>query len=156
MILKIGDFAPNFTLPDQDGNTHSLVNYKNQWLLLYFYPKDNTTGCIQEACQLRDDFLGFKKLQVTIIGVSVDSTKSHKKFADEYKLHFTLLADEAKEVVNLYDVWQEKSMYGKKYMGTMRTSFLINPEGKIEKIYEAVKPAEHSREVLEDLKTILK
>lgn len=155
MHLKVGDSAPDFTLPDQDAKNHSLAEYKGNWLLLYFYPKDNTTGCIKEARELRDDFLGFKKLKVTIVGVSVDSVKSHKKFADEYKLPFTLLADEKKEVVERYGVWQEKSMYGKKYMGTLRTSFLINPKGIIEKIYQAVKPADHSKEVLDDLKNIV-
>ena len=154
MALKIGDSDPNFTLPDQDNKIHSLSEYQGAWLLLYFYPKDNTTGCIKEACELRDDFLGFKKLKVAVVGVSIDSPKSHKKFADEYNLPFTLLSDEQKEAVNKYGVWQEKSMYGKKYMGTFRISFLINPKGVIEKIYEAVKPAEHSKEVLRDLKKI--
>ena len=154
--MKIGDSAPNFTLLDQDNKSHALADYKGKWLLLYFYPKDNTSGCTQEACMLRDDFLGFKKLKVDVVGVSIDSVASHKKFADEYKLPFTLLADEEKEVVKQYGVWAEKSLYGKKYMGTLRTSFLINPKGKIEKIYEAVKPAEHSREVLKDFKNIIK
>jgi len=154
--MKIGDSAPNFTLLDQDNKSHALADYKGKWLLLYFYPKDNTSGCTQEACMLRDDFSGFKKLEVDVVGVSIDSVASHKKFADEYKLPFTLLADEEKEVVEKYGVWAEKSMYGKKYMGTLRTSFLINPKGRIEKIYEAVKPAEHSREVLKDLKNIIK
>ena len=142
-----------------------LSDYRGKWLLLYFYPKDNTAGCTKEACMLRDDFFGpsagsgsasFKKLNVEVVGVSVDSVKSHKKFSDEYKLPFTLLSDESKEVVKLYGVWGEKSMYGRKYMGTLRTSFLINPKGVIEKIYEKVNPAEHSKEVLEDLKTITK
>ncbi len=155
MTLKIGDKAPNFNLLDQDGKSHSLADYKGSWFLLYFYPKDNTTGCTQEACMLRDDFLGFKKLKVKIVGVSIDSPKSHKKFANEYNLPFTLLSDEDKKTVNSYGVWQEKSMYGKKYMGTVRTSFLINPKGVIEKIYEKVVPAEHSKEVLEDLKQII-
>ncbi|MBX4201192.1 thioredoxin-dependent thiol peroxidase [Candidatus Parcubacteria bacterium] len=155
MKLAVGDTAPNFTLLDQDNKSHSLKEYRGAWLLLYFYPKDNTEGCTKEACALRDDFMGFKKLDVKIVGVSIDNPKSHKKFADDYKLPFTLLADDKKEVVNLYGVWGEKSMYGKKYMGTLRTSFLIDPEGKIEKIYEAVKPADHSREVLEDLKTLI-
>jgi peroxiredoxin Q/BCP len=154
MNLKIGDTVPDFTLPDQNGKEVSLKDFKGDWLLLYFYPKDNTEGCTKEACALRDDFMGFKKLNVKIVGVSADSVKSHKKFADEYKLPFTLLADEKKEVLNLYGVWGEKSMYGKKYMGTLRTSFLINPKGKIEKMYEKVVPAEHSKEVLEDLKKI--
>jgi peroxiredoxin Q/BCP len=155
MKLNIGNVAPNFALLDQDGKSHSLADYKGTWLLLYFYPKDNTTGCTKEACMLRDDFLGFKKLDVKIVGVSVDSVASHKKFADEYKLPFTLLSDEDKKVVNLYGVWQEKSMYGKKYMGTLRTSFLINPKSVIEKIYENVKPAEHSQEVLKDIKELI-
>ena len=156
MELQAGDKAPNFKLLDQDGKTHSLADYAGGWFLLYFYPKDNTPGCTTQACQLRDDFLGFKKLNVRVVGVSIDSVKSHKKFADEYKLPFTLLADEDKEVVEAYGVWAEKSMYGRKYMGTLRTSFLINPKGVIEKIYEAVKPVEHSAEVLEDVKTLVK
>ncbi len=155
-MFKVGDPAPNFTLQDQDGNNHSLSEYQGAWLLLYFYPKDNTSGCTTEACALRDDFLGFKKLNVKIVGVSIDSPESHKKFADEYQLPFTLLADEDKKVVELYGVWQEKSMYGKKYMGIVRSSFLVNPKGQIEKIYEKVKPEEHSKEVLEDLKNIIK
>ncbi len=152
MQLKVRDGAPDFELLDQDGKSHKLSDYKGGRFLLYFYPKDNTEGCTKEACVLRDDFLGFKKLNVKIVGVSVDSVKSHKKFADEYKLPFTLLADEDKKMVNAYGVWAEKSIYGKKYMGTLRTSFLINPEGKIENIYEKVVPEEHSKEVLEDLK----
>src|SRR3989344_6750606 len=143
MKLNIGDSAPDFTLQDQDGKSHSLAEYKDLYLLLYFYPKDNTSGCIKEACMLRDDFTGFKKLNVKVVGVSIDSVASHKKFADEYKLPFTLLADEENEVVKQYGVWAEKSLYGKKYMGTIRTSFLINPKGKIVKVYEAVKPEEH-------------
>lgn len=153
-MLKAGQQAPHITLPDQDGVVRNLADYQGQWLLLYFYPKDNTTGCTKQACMLRDDFMGFKKLRVQVVGVSVDSVKSHKKFADEYKLPFTLLSDEQKEAVNKYGVWQEKSMYGRKYMGTLRTSFLINPKGIIEKIYEKVVPAEHSKQVLEDLKNL--
>lgn len=156
MKLRAGATAPGFELLDQDGKMHTLSEYEGGWFLLYFYPKDNTEGCTKEACALRDDFLGFKKLDVKIVGVSADSAASHKKFADEYKLPFTLLADEDKKVLNAYGVWGEKSMYGKKYMGVLRTSFLINPKGVIEKIYEKVKPAEHSKEVLEDLKAIIK
>jgi peroxiredoxin Q/BCP len=156
MELNVGDTAPSFSLLDQNGKSHTLSEYQGNWLVLYFYPKDNTTGCTKEACMLRDDFLGFKKLQVTIVGVSVDSVKSHKKFADEYKLPFTLLSDEDKKVVNFYGVWGEKFMYGRKYIGTLRTSFLINPKGQIEKIYTKVKPVEHSQQVLKDLKEIIK
>ncbi len=154
MKLEVGDRAPEFSLPDQNGNILSLKDFFGTRFLLYFYPKDNTTGCTKEACMLRDDFLDFKKLSVNIVGVSADSVISHKKFAEEYTLPFTLLADEKKEVLNAYGVWGEKSMYGKKYMGTLRTSFLIGPTGIIEKIYEKVKPAEHSGEVLEDIKKL--
>ncbi len=155
-MLAVGQKALDFTLPDQDGKMHSLKDFLGTRFLLYFYPKDNTSGCTAQACALRDDFLGFKKLNVAIIGVSIDSVKSHKKFAEEYKLPFTLLSDEQKEVVQKYGVWGEKSMYGRKYMGTLRTSFLISKEGIIEKIYEKVKPAEHSREVLQDLQILPK
>ena len=154
ITLKIGQNAPDFTLLDQDGKSHSLSDYEGKRILLYFYPKDNTTGCIKEACMLRDDFLGFKKLKVLVVGVSVDSVASHKKFANEYKLPFTLLADEDKKVVKLYGVWGKKKFMGREYMGTLRASFLINPKGVIEKIYEKVAPADHSREVLEDLKKL--
>ncbi len=158
-MLKIGEKAPNFTLPDQDGKIHSLVDYQGNWLLLYFYPKDNTEGCIKEACALRDDFYGFsvsggKKFPIEIVGVSVDSVKSHKKFADDYNLPFDLLADEKKEVVELYNVWGKKKFMGKEYDGIFRTSFLINPKGVIEKVYQNVKPDEHSKEVLLDLNNL--
>ena len=154
MHLKIGDKAPDFTLFDQDGQSHSLSEYMGNWLLLYFYPKDHTEGCIKEACGIRDDFFGFKKLNVKVVGVSVDSIRVHKSFADEYNLPFTLLSDESKEVVNLYGVFGKED--GKEKDGTHRTSFLINPEGMIFKIYEKVKPMDHSKEVLEDLNKIIK
>ena len=109
--------------------------------MLYFYPKDDTPGCTTEACTLRDNFPSLKKLKIVVLGISTDSTDSHKKFADKYKLPFTLLADEDKKVVEKYGVWQEKSMYGRKYYGIVRNSYLINPEGKIVKIYKKVKPA---------------
>jgi peroxiredoxin Q/BCP len=140
MALVVGDIAPNFTLLDQDEKSHSLADYKGSWFLLYFYPKDNTPGCTKEACALRDDFMGFKKLNVRIVGVSIDSPKSHKKFADEYKLPFTLLSDDKKEVVRQYGAWGKKKFMGREYNGTFRTSFLINPKSIIEKIYEQVKP----------------
>ena len=154
MNLKIGDNAPDFNLLDENDNNRSLFNYKGKWILLYFYPKDNTPGCTTEACMIRDDFAGFKRLDVIVVGVSTDSTKSHKSFVEKYNLPFTLLSDENKEVVNLYGVWGKKKMMGKEYDGTFRTSFLINPKGKIEKIYKNVQPAEHSKEVLLDLENI--
>lgn len=154
--MKLGQTAPDFTLPDQDGNKHKLSDYKGQWVLIYFYPKDDTTGCTAEACAIRDSFPAFGKLKAKVLGVSIDSVASHKKFADKYKLPFTLLADEDKKVVNKYGVWQEKSMYGRKYMGTVRNSYLVDPSAKIAKIYEKVKPAVHADEVLLDIKALSK
>src|SRR4051812_39372582 len=122
---EVGKKAPEFKLPDQDGNEHALKEYRGKWVLLYFYPKDNTAGCTIEACTIRDQFKDFKKIGAVVLGVSIDSVASHKKFADAYELPFTLLADEHKEVVGLYGVFGEKKLYGRTYMGTMRTSFLI-------------------------------
>lgn len=156
MKLNIGDKAPNFTLLDQNSKSHSLSQYKGRWLLLYFYPKDNTPGCTKEACMIRGHFSKFEKLNTLVIGVSVDSVKSHKKFAKDYNLPFTLLSDENKKVVKPYGVWGRKKFMGKEYDGTFRTSFLINSKGEIEKIYNNVKPKEHSKEVLEDLKNLKK
>jgi len=151
MNPKINQKAPDFTLADQDGKIHKLSSYKGSWVLLYFYPKDNTTGCTAEACAMRDYFPNFGKFKAKVLGVSIDSVKSHKKFADKYKLPFTLLADEEKKVVNKYGVWAKKKFMGREYMGTLRMSFLINPEGKIAKVYEKVNPAMHASEVLKDL-----
>lgn len=156
MPFKINTKALDFSLPDQNGNIHKLSDYKGQWVLLYFYPKDNTTGCTAEACAISEEFANFQKLKVTVLGVSVDSVASHKKFANKYNLPFTLLADEDKKVVKKYKVWAQKSMYGRKYMGTLRTSYLIDPKGKIVKIYEKVKPLIHAEEVLVDLKELQK
>ncbi len=147
----VGQQAPDFSLPDQDGVTHTLAEYKGKWVLLYFYPKDNTPGCTIEACTLRDQFKDFKKIDAVVLGVSTDSVKSHKKFADGFNLPFTLLADENKEVVGQYGVFGEKKMMGKTYMGVRRSSFLIDPSGKIAKVYEKVKPETHAAEVLADL-----
>jgi peroxiredoxin Q/BCP len=149
---KINSPAPDFTLPDQDGKERTLSHHRGSWVLLYFYPKDDTAGCTKEACMIRDEFPAFGKLKAKVFGVSTDSVVSHKKFAEKYQLPFTLLADPDKEVVKLYGVWGKKKFMGKEYEGTMRTSFLIDPEGKIVKIYENVKPEKHAAEVLEDLK----
>lgn len=156
MTLKTNQKAPDFTRPDQDGANHSLSDYKGQWMLIYFYPKDDTSGCTKEACQIRDNFPAFKKLGIKVLGVSVDSVKSHEKFAKKYELPFTLLADEDKSLVTLYGVWGEKKFMGRTYMGTKRMSFLIDPEGKIAKIYEKVKPDVHAEEVLADIKQSMK
>jgi thioredoxin-dependent peroxiredoxin len=154
MSLKIGSKAPAINLPDQDGNKHKLSDYLGQYVLIYFYPKDDTSGCTTEACGIRDAFPRFNKLKAKVFGISADSVASHKKFAEKYKLPFTLLADESKEVVTKYGVYGEKSMYGRKYFGINRTSFLVDPQGKIVRIYEKVKPAEHTKQVLADLKEL--
>lgn len=151
MKLKAGDKAPDFSLPDQDGKRHKLSDYKGSWVLLYFYPKDFTPGCTKEACGIRDNFAGFGKIGAEVLGVSVDSVESHKKFAQKHQLPFRLLADEEKQAVKLYEVWQKKKIMGREFFGTKRTSFLIDPAGKVAKIYETVKPAVHAQEVLQDL-----
>lgn len=151
---KAGTRAPDFTLPDQDGKERSLSDYKGKWVLLYFYPKDDTPGCTIEACAIRDQFKDFKKIGAVVLGVSTDSVASHKKFVNAYELPFTLLADPLKEVVGQYGVFGEKKFMGRTYMGTKRTSFLIDPKGKIAKIYEKVKPPVHAEEVIADLKAL--
>jgi peroxiredoxin Q/BCP len=154
MNLTVGDQAPAFDLPDQSGTRHALKDYAGTWVLLYFYPKDDTPGCTTEACTIRDNFGAFKKTGAVVLGVSVDSVKSHGKFVEKYDLPFTLLADEDKALVNAYGVWGKKKFMGREYMGTKRVSFLISPEGKIAKVYEEVKPAAHAAEVLKDLEAL--
>jgi thioredoxin-dependent peroxiredoxin len=146
--------APDFTLPDQDGVEHTLSQYRGQWVLLYFYPKDDTPGCTKEACSIRDAFPEFQKLNIKVLGVSVDPPESHKKFAEKHQLPFTLLADTHKKVVTHYGVWGQKHFMGREYEGTLRSSFLIDPTGAIEKIYTDVKPEGHAEEVLRDLKRL--
>lgn len=148
MILKIGDAAPDFFLPDKDGIRHKLSDYRGKWILLYFYPKDDTPGCTKEACSFRDNYTSFEKNNVKIIGVSVDSEESHVKFSEKYKLPFVLLSDSKKEVVELYGA--------RGIITTSRMSYLINPEGKIIKIYNKVSPAEHPQEILNDLESLMK
>lgn len=133
---------------------HSLKDERGRWVLLYFYPKDMTPGCTKEACAVRDTFPSFEKLNAVVWGVSADSVESHKKFAESYNLRFPLLADTEKKAIEAYGVWQEKNMMGRKYMGIVRSSFLIDPEGNIAKVYEKVKPEIHAEEVLSDLKTL--
>lgn len=146
--------TPDFTLPDQDGKEHTLSHHRGGWVLLYFYPKDDTPGCTKEACMIRDAFPDFSKLNAKVFGISVDSVASHKKFAEKYSLPFTLLSDADKRAVRAYGVWNKKTFMGKAYEGISRTSFLINPAGKIIKIYEGVKPEIHAAEVLKDLKKL--
>ena len=154
MALKVGNKAPSFKLKNQDGKTISLSGFKGKPVVLYFYPKDDTSGCTKEACNFRDEFPKFGKMKAEIIGVSADSVESHKKFAQKYKLPFNLLSDEKKEVLEKYGVWQEKSMYGKKYMGIVRSTFIIDGTGKISKIFPKVKVDNHNQEVMEALKEL--
>jgi peroxiredoxin Q/BCP len=154
MQLKIGDKAPNFTLPDQADEKHSLSDYLGKWVLIYFYPKDNTPGCTVESCALRDSIEDIRKGGAEVLGISTDSVKSHFGFADKYKLPFPILSDAEKEVVNLYGVWGKKKFMGREYLGTNRASFLIDGRGKIVKIYEKVKPLGHAKEVLKDLEAL--
>ena len=156
MLPKLNHPAPDFKLPDQLGKIHKLADSLGKWVLVYFYPKDDTPGCTKEACSIRDNFPAFVKVKADIYGISVNSVRSHAKFVEKYKLPFTLLADEAKAVVEKYGVWREKKFMGRTYLGTLRTSFLIDPQGKIAKIYEKVKPELHAAEVLKDLEELQK
>ena len=151
-MIEVGKKAPDFSLLNQDGKKISLKDYLGKKVVLYFYPKDDTSGCTKEACNFRDEFPKFTKTKAVILGVSPDSVKAHKKFAEKYDLNFDLLADEEKKVVEKYEVWKEKSMYGRKYMGVERTTFIIDEKGKIKTIFNKVKVDGHNKEVLEALK----
>ena len=144
---QVGQLAPDFTLADQSGTSHHLAAYRGQWVLIYFYPKDDTPGCTKEACGLRDRFTEFQALQAVVLGMSVDSVESHKQFADKFTLPFPLLADTQKQVVQAYGVWGQRQFLGKTYMGIARTSCLIDPAGEIARIYSAVKPEAHPDEI---------
>ena len=151
-IPKVGAKAPKFTLMASNGKEVSLNDYaKKSRVVLYFYPKDDTPGCTVEACGFRDGIKKIEKQGAVVLGVSPDPVKTHNKFIEKFKLPFLLLADEEKTVCKAYGVWVKKSMYGREYMGVARTTFIIGKDGKIEKIYEKVKPAEHTQEVLEFL-----
>lgn len=150
-MLKIGTKAPEFALPDQGGNIHSLSQYRGKWVLLYFYPKDDTPGCTTEACTIRDEWKKFATNNAVVLGVSADTVEKHMKFAKKYKLPFTILADPSKEMIQTYQAWGKKKFMGREYMGIFRISYLIDPKGEIAKVYEKVKPAEHAAEVLQDL-----
>ena len=148
-MLEAGDKAPDFNAKDQDGNDVKLSDLKGTRVVLYFYPKDDTPGCTKEACSFRDADDVFRSKGIRVLGVSTDSEKSHQKFISKFQLPFDLLADTDKQIVESYGVWAEKSMYGKKYMGTLRKTFLIDGDGKIVKIFDKVNVAEHADEVLE-------
>lgn len=156
MQLSVGTAAPLFSLPDQNGKVHNLSDFLGKWVLIYFYPKDDTAGCTAEACSFRDNLPHFSDTNLVVIGISTDSVASHKKFAEKHRLPFTLLADEDKKVVEVYGVYGKKKFMGREYMGTNRTSFLVDPKGKIVKIYEKVNPMTHSQEVLSDVTKLQK
>ena len=151
-MVEEGKKAPAIKLKNQDGKTISLNDFEDQNIVLYFYPKDDTSGCTLEACNFRDEFPKFGKLDAVILGLSPDLVKSHKKFAEKYNLPFDLLSDEKKEVVKKYDVWKEKNMYGRKYMGVLRSTFIIDKNKVIRKIFSKVKVADHNIEVMKALK----
>jgi len=155
-MLKIGRKAPPFTLLDQNGESRTLKAEQGKWVLLYFYPKDDTPGCTVEACTLAEVYSDFKRLKVSVYGVSKDTPKSHQKFAEKFKLPFTLLSDPTMAMMDTYGALVMKKMYGKEVRGTNRISYLINPNGKIAQVYPDVDPAGHAIELLKDIKAFQK
>ena len=146
--MKIGDQAPEFTGKDQNGNAIRLSDYRGKKVILYFYPKDDTPGCTAQACNLRDHQPDLQRAGYEVIGVSTDDEKSHQKFIQKYQLNFPLIADTEQKIVELYGVWKEKSMYGRQYMGTVRTTYVIDEDGKIADIIEKVDTKEHAGQIL--------
>jgi thioredoxin-dependent peroxiredoxin len=147
--------APAFSLTDQHGNTVSLSDFSGKWLVLYFYPKDDTPGCTLEACNFRDSFRELQKLGVAVVGVSKDSVSSHQKFAAKYDLNFPILSDESKTTIQAYGAWGQKKFMGREFDGVIRKSFLINPVGEIVKEYPQVNPTKHAAEILKDIHILL-
>ena len=150
-MLDIGTKAPDFTLPDKDGNLITLSDYLGKKVILYFYPKDNTPGCTKQACAFAANFENFKEIDAVVIGVSKDSVASHAKFAAKYNLPFILVSDTELAAIQAYDVWKEKKLYGKVSMGVVRTTYIINEDGVIEKVMPKVKPDTNAAEILEYL-----
>ena len=151
-MFEIGTKAPDFTLPDKDGNLVSLSDFAGKKIVLYFYPKDNTPGCTRQACAFAAAYQGFNDMNVAVIGISRDSVQSHVKFAEKYSLPFTLLADTELNAIQAYGVWQEKKLYGKVSMGVVRTTFIIDENGCIEKVMPKVKPDTNAEEILSYLR----
>lgn len=149
--LALNSQAPDFTLPDQDGQNHALADYRGRWVVLYFYPKDDTPGCTKEACNFRDSFHELTKLGVAVLGVSKDSVRSHQKFAAKYNLTFPLLSDPDHAVIEQYGAWAPKKFMGREFLGTLRMSYLISPEGRVAKVYPQVNPTQHVTDILADL-----
>jgi thioredoxin-dependent peroxiredoxin len=143
--------ANDFNLQDENGKLHRLADYSGSWVVIYFYPKDDTPGCTKEACGFRDNLAELRKLGVVILGISKDSVVSHKKFSEKYKLNFPLLSNESTNTIRAYDAWGKKKFLGHEFEGIIRKTYLINPEGEVKKIYENVRPAEHAEEILHDI-----
>jgi thioredoxin-dependent peroxiredoxin len=152
MPIQAGQKAPDFTLPDENNTFRRLSDFRGRPVVLYFYPKDDTSGCTTEACNFRDDYSDYVNADVVILGVSPDTSKSHTRFKQKYLLPFPLLADEGHKICDLYGVWGEKKFMGREYDGVKRTTFLIDPKGSIVRVFENVKPAEHSTEVIAAIK----
>ena len=150
-MLEAGTKAPEFTLPDKDGNMISLADYRGKKVVLYFYPRDNTPGCTKEACAFAGAYEGFRQKDIVVIGVSKDSQTSHRKFAEKYNLPFILVSDPELSAIQAYDVWQEKKLYGKVSMGVVRSTYIIDEQGVIEKVYPKAKPDTNAAEILEYL-----
>jgi peroxiredoxin Q/BCP len=156
-VLQTMKQAPDFKLADQDGKVRSLSDYADKWLVLYFYPKDNTPGCTTEACSFRDERDAIAEYgNATVVGISKDSVESHKKFIDKHKLNFTLLSDESHETIEAYDSWGPKKFMGREYIGISRNTFIIDPKGKIVKEYLGVDPKKHVTEIIKDLQELQK
>ena len=151
---EAGDPAPDFTAPTGSGDSISLADYRGRWVLLYFYPKDNTPGCTKQACNLRDNFAWLQDEGVAVIGVSADDEASHERFSEKYDLPFPLVADTDREILIRYGVWGEKNFYGKKSMGIKRTTFLIDPEGTVRHVFKRPKTGAHAEEVLAKRETL--
>lgn len=146
--------APDFTLPDQNGTEHTLSQYRGKWVVVYFYPKDNTPGCTKEACSFRDGREQLERNGIVVLGISGDSVKSHKKFADEHNLNFTLLSDPSRDTIRAFGALGEKSMFGKAFEGILRNTYLINPDGQIAKEYLKVKPEDHAIQIIKDVEAL--
>jgi thioredoxin-dependent peroxiredoxin len=152
--IMAGMEAQDFELMDQDGKNHRLSDYKRRWVVLYFYPKDDTVGCTKEACNFRDTYHELQNLGAQVLGVSKDSVASHKKFAEKYHLNFPILSDESKSVIKAYGAWGKKKFMGREFDGTLRKTYLIDRKGRIKKVYEKVNPLLHATEIIADLKSL--
>lgn len=153
-VLHVGSQIPVFSIPDQNGEIRSDADFRGKWLVVYFYPKDDTPGCTTEACSFRDNFLELKEKGIEVVGISKDSVKSHKKFVDKYQLPFTLLANPDLDIIKAFGAWGKRKFWGREFSGILRTTFLIDPKGVVKKVYESVTPADHAKEILADWKSL--